>query len=358
MINDYVFTGLTKNNHLVYGRSTNNEKTKLENKLKQIYNVKYALITTSGMNAISSVFNAIFRNEDAVNIVISDELYEDTLPTLNYIKNGLLSAKDIEKSEIDYIDVSNTKSIINLFEQKYNNKRVILYIESCTNPSGKIFNFNVIKILKNITKNNLLVICDNTWLSGYSLNPFEFDVDIVVESATKYYSAGKTICGVVLSNDKNIMKKIESFTNAYGIHVSPDTSKRVLSMIDDTENRIKISSQNTLLIIEYFKSKIGVNIYHPSIEDQAEHQFAKDNYKYYPSVVYIKFKKSREDFMSWLLNHAKNLKYRTSYGSNENKIDEEPGLDEEGNICCRLAMSYNLDSYKDVIQDFEILFCS
>ena len=60
--------------------------------------------------------------------------------------------------------------------------------------------------------------------------------------------------------------------------------------------------------------------------------------------------------MKWLLNDAKHIKYKTSYGSNENKIDQEPGLDEDGNFCCRLAVSYVEDSYKDAIKDLELLF--
>ena len=51
--------------------------------------------------------------------------------------------------------------------------------------------------------------------------------------------------------------------------------------------------------------------------------------------------------MKWLLNDAKNIKYKTSYGSKENKIDQDPGIDENGNFCCRIAVSYKTDSYKD-----------
>ena len=50
------------------------------------------------------------------------------------------------------------------------------------------------------------------------------------------------------------------------------------------------------------------------------------------------------------------IKYKTSYGSKENKIDQDPGVDENGNFCCRIAVSYENNSYKDAINDLQILF--
>ena len=353
---DLVFTGMKNNHYSVYGRNKYTEKDKLQDKLKKIYNAKYSYITSSGMNAISAIFHIYIRNKSRVNIVFSDELYEDTIPSLYYIKCGLLSANELEKSNVDSINVSDSDNIIKLFKEKYDNKEVLLFIESCTNPTSKIFDFNIINILKKITNNKLMVVVDNTWLTGCSFNPFNYDVDIVVDSLTKYYSAGKTICGGIIANNEIIINDVDKFMNEYGIHVSPLTCDRVSFMIDSIEERINISSYNTYEIINFLKTINDVKIYHPSIETHPEYKFAKDNFKYYPSVIYIKFKKTYEEFMKWLLNDAKNIKYKTSYGSKENKIDQDPGVDENGNFCCRIAVSYENNSYKDAINDLQILF--
>ena len=89
---DLVFTGMKNNDYSVYGRNKYTEKDELQDKLKKIYNAKYSYITSSGMNAISAIFHIYIRNKSSVNIVYSDELYEDTIPSLYYIKCGLLSA--------------------------------------------------------------------------------------------------------------------------------------------------------------------------------------------------------------------------------------------------------------------------
>ena len=77
-----------------------------------------------------------------------------------------------------------------------------------------------------------MVVVDNTWLTGCSFNPFNYDVDIVVDSLTKYYSAGKTISGGIITNNEMIINDVDKFMCGYGIHVSPITCTRVSSMID------------------------------------------------------------------------------------------------------------------------------
>ena len=75
------------------------------------------------MNAISAIFHIYIRNKSRVNIVFSDELYEDTIQSLYYIKCGLLSANELEKSNVDSINVSDSDNIIKLFKKE--NKLVV-----------------------------------------------------------------------------------------------------------------------------------------------------------------------------------------------------------------------------------------
>ena len=77
-------------------------------------------------------------------------------------------------------------------------------MESCSNPTGKMVKWEKIKEFKNKFK-NLTVIVDNSWLSCYIFNPFLFDVDVVLNSLTKYYSGGTAICGAILFKKRNAL---------------------------------------------------------------------------------------------------------------------------------------------------------
>ena len=68
----------------------------------------------------------------------------------------------------------------------------VLFVESCSNPNGHLFNFDQLAALKKKVP-RLTVCVDNTWLTSALLNPFQWpEVDYVVCSLTKYYGAGRS----------------------------------------------------------------------------------------------------------------------------------------------------------------------
>ena len=58
----------------------------------------------------------------------------------------------------------------------------MIWVESPTNPLLKLVDF---KSLQNINK-NILTVVDNTFASPIVQRPLEYDIDIVMHSATKY----------------------------------------------------------------------------------------------------------------------------------------------------------------------------
>jgi cystathionine beta-lyase/cystathionine gamma-synthase len=145
-----------------------------------------SVVATSGMHAITITLDAVVESMDKCNIIFGNELYCDTSSVLS-------SRTDCDLYPIDVLD---TSSIIELFTQLAGQNNV-LFIESCSDPSGHIFDFRILPELRELCS-SLVVIVDNTWLTHVVFNPFDFDVDIVVSSLTKYYSGGTIIAGVSL----------------------------------------------------------------------------------------------------------------------------------------------------------------
>ena len=107
---------------------------------------------------------------DRYNVVYGNELYCDTPRTIKYMSSVYNQGK------LFSIDVTNDQEILTLFNDKLDKKiPTILFIESCSNPSGNIFNFELIGTLKKTNK-NIIIIVDNTWLSGAIFNPFHFSI--------------------------------------------------------------------------------------------------------------------------------------------------------------------------------------
>ena len=180
------------NNH--YSRSTFTTQRELLAKIGKLYSCNNVLLTNSGMHAIYTSLQTylMFNEWNTFNIVMADELYCDTKRLPLYINNK------IAKINITTFDTSNPGILVEIFKQPYlHNKKNVLFIESCSNPNGFVFDFSIIPELRKLSS-SLFVVVDNTWLTSEIFSPFDHDVDAVVSSLTKYYSAGTAIAGFVI----------------------------------------------------------------------------------------------------------------------------------------------------------------
>lgn len=138
----------------------------------------------SGMGAISAVIGSILKSGDKM--IIANELYYevadfgDLLSHLGNIKTISLDVSDIE-TVVDHASDTSVK---------------ILYLESASNPHGRIPDFDTLISRVRSVNSDIVVILDNTWTTPVVFQPFRHDIDVVVESATKYLSGkGDAILG-------------------------------------------------------------------------------------------------------------------------------------------------------------------
>lgn len=82
--------------------------------------------------------------------------------------------------DITFVDCTNPKE----FEKNIKKNTKLFFIEAVTNPLLKTIDIN--ELSKIAKKNNILTVCDNTFMSPYNMNPILFGVDIVIHSVTKY----------------------------------------------------------------------------------------------------------------------------------------------------------------------------
>jgi O-acetylhomoserine (thiol)-lyase len=87
------------------------------------------------------------------------------------------------------------------FEAQINDKTRLIYLESIGNPKLQIPDFEGIAAVAHA--HGIPVVCDNTFSPPYLCRPFEFGVDIVVHSTTKWIGGhGLSIGGVIVDSGK------------------------------------------------------------------------------------------------------------------------------------------------------------
>ena len=316
----------------LYNRSNYNDLNKLNKTISELYNCNNTLITTSGMHAISTIFLGyqIQNNVDKINIIFLDQIYWESELFLNNLKNNYsnINLIKIEEITIDY------------FRETLNDQNNILFIESCSNPFGHIFDFRIIPELRKISK-KLTVIVDNTWLSSIIFNPFDWDVDCIAISLTKYYSGGNAIAGCCLFKDDILYEKCKNNNILMGIHISPINIKIINDNIKNLRERMINSSRLTKKVIDYFKDNTKIKfIFNSYLENNETHELSKiffnkiESEILYPpifSIIFYDF-----DKINNIIKNVNILENKTSFGSKYTRIDIW-----DINKCCRIAIGYD-----------------
>ena len=100
-------------------------------------------------------------------VIVSNNVYGGTyrLYELNMKNYGI---------DFSWVDTSDLKNIENAIQE--NTK--MIFVETPTNPMLNLTDLK--RYCRNCKKNNLITVCDNTFMSPYFQNPLTFGIDIVL----------------------------------------------------------------------------------------------------------------------------------------------------------------------------------
>jgi cystathionine beta-lyase/cystathionine gamma-synthase len=288
-----------------YLRHCDNDAVKL--KLELLYNNKNIILTNSGLQSNYIALNTIINKYENINLLYGCQLYHESIELLKYFKNVTIYKLN--------------HNILDLFKNELNNKNNVLFIESCSNPNGYIFDFDLIKEIRNLSL-NLHVICDNTWLTSSIFNPFQYDIDIVTISLSKYYSGGNVICGACLFKNHDDYLIANNFIKITGVHITPLQIHIINDQINYLDERINHCSNLTYQTLEFLYPYKTLIINHPLLNTHESYSLRKKYFKHHliPSVFTIGINIDKNK-LSDILNELTIFKIETSFGSEQSKID-------------------------------------
>jgi len=168
----------------IYTRLMNPTSDVFEKRFAALEGGVAAIATASGMAAI---FYAIANVAEAGdNIIVAKQVYGGTTT---------LTGHTIKRFGIEtrYFNVNNPSEIEALVDDR---TKIILF-ESITNPSIDVADFDAIVAIAK--KHNIITCVDNTVATPILCKPFEYGVDIVVHSTSKYTTGqGLALGGIVV----------------------------------------------------------------------------------------------------------------------------------------------------------------
>ena len=361
-----------------YCRTTNSIRNELETELLKYYeqtDKMEALVFPSGMTAISALFETVLQYEngtksenDTTNkvVIIGSELYADTPKVVNYI------SKKYQNITVIRVDIRNFDEIKNNFE-KFKKEIKIFFIETCTNPSGQMIDFDRYDELRKYAPNCVYCI-DNTWTSAFLFNPFKVvkAVDVVIESMTKYISGSICIGGMMIGK-KYIMKKVYKWNIIYGQFVGADHCQIFIDGLKTINERMTIVSHLAINTAKYLEEK-KLKVMYPMLESHPTYTINRNFLKLNTGCIVFHIKTNIDNKFDIRRIMASNTKFKfeTSYGSKYTKLCNFPKFGDDTmydyiknndispnkGIWIRIAIGYesNIDDIKIGIDELILTF--
>jgi cystathionine beta-lyase/cystathionine gamma-synthase len=267
------FTRETENERIpelyIYSRYRNPTVVSAEEEIMRLEECSWALLTQSGMSAIDTALSVFQNGELTRPWLFFSEIYGGTI---SFAESILRKRRGLS---IHNFNPVNEKYDLNEFEKITGEiKPEVIYIEAISNPL--LIVTDVEHVIRLAHRYGSKVIVDNTFATPLLYKPLENGADIVIHSATKYFSGhGNITAGVVCGNDTALMKAAIEYRKLVGHMISPDDAYRLHTQIQTLELRFREQCRNAVRIAEILKDHPGISkVWYPGLPDHKTHSEA------------------------------------------------------------------------------------
>ncbi|TAL75703.1 MAG: aminotransferase class V-fold PLP-dependent enzyme [Bacteroidetes bacterium] len=258
----------------IYSRYRNPTIVSAEEKIMKIEGCQWALLTQSGMSAIDTALSTFQNGSETRPWLFFTEIYGGTI---SFIESVLKKRRGLD---IHYFTPANGNYDLREFEKVITElKPEFVYIESISNPM--LIVADVTEINRIAKKHRSKVIIDNTFATPLLYKPLDEGVDIVIHSATKYFSGhGNLTAGVLCGNDKKIMQSAIEYRKFVGHMLSPDDAYRLQTQMLSFELRFLRQCGNALKLAESLcKNPVIKKVWFPGLRNHSTYKIAEKLFK-------------------------------------------------------------------------------
>ncbi|MBS4028216.1 MAG: aminotransferase class I/II-fold pyridoxal phosphate-dependent enzyme [Ignavibacteriales bacterium] len=234
----------------------------LHQKLAALENAEAALVTSSGMAAISTSLLTVLKNGD--HLLAQDCLYGGT--------NTFITS-DFAKFEItyDFIDAENPDE----WKKKLKPNTKAIYCEAMTNPLLQVANLKAVVAFAK--EHNLVSLIDNTFASPVNFRPAEHGFDLSLHSATKYLNGHTDIVAGAIIGKKELIEKITHSLNHLGGSLDPHAAFLLHRGMKTLSLRVHFQNESALKIAQYLEQHPKVaKVNYPGLQSNKSYSRAKE----------------------------------------------------------------------------------
>ena len=269
------FSGAEPGN--VYSRFTNPTVTMFEQRLASLEGAEDCLATASGMAAIMATCLATLRAGD--HVICAANVFGTTIQLFS----NILSRFGIA---VTYVDATDTQA----WRAAATANTRLLYCETPSNPLMELVDLTQLgQFGRSI---GALSVVDNCFCTPALQRPFEFGVDVVIHSATKYLDGqGRVLGGAVLGSKAFIRDQLLPVLRSSGPSLSPFNAWVLLKGLETLAIRMRAQSAAAQELAEWLEGRPEVTrVYFPGLGSHPQAALARRQQSQAGAVVAFEVK--------------------------------------------------------------------
>ena len=166
-------------------------------------------------------------------------------------------------------------SSMSALEKKFQKNTKIVWLETPTNPTMKIFDIKAISKLAK--KYGAIFVVDNTFFTPFNQNPCDLGADIAFHSATKYIGGhSDVVMGALCLNDLALYERLSFVMKTMGTGASPFDCYLALRGSKTLGIRVERSASNALACAKMLEKHPKISkVRYPGLKSHPQHELCK-----------------------------------------------------------------------------------
>jgi cystathionine beta-lyase/cystathionine gamma-synthase len=268
----FEYAGETSYHDLKYIRLNNTPNhVALHEKLAALENAEAALVTASGMAAISTTLLTVLAAGD--HLLAQDCLYGGThdLLTNDFARFGLA---------YDFISGDDADS----WEAQLRPDTKAIYVEAMTNPTLQVADLKA--VVRFAKAHGLVSIIDSTFASPINFRPAEIGFDLSLHSGTKYLNGHSDIVAGAVIGSRELIEKITRKLNHLGGSMDPHAAFLLHRGMKTLALRVRYQNDSALRLAQFLAAHPRVSkVNYAGLESHPQHARARDLFEGFGGVL-------------------------------------------------------------------------
>jgi methionine-gamma-lyase len=343
----------------VYTRYHNPTVHDVETKLALMEGAESAALFSSGMAGITTAILAITKAGDE--IISTPALYGGTY---RFFRDEMPK----QNVRVHFVESDKLSAIPTLATPR----TTIVYLETPTNPTLTLVDIAEVvrqtRIAEKRVGRKITVMIDNTFASILNQDPFQYGVDVVVESATKYLGGHSDVMAGVVLGKSDYIAKVKGLAKHYGGCADPFAAYLLFRSLKTFELRVRRQNENALVLARALERNRHINrVLYPGLPSHPQYRLAKKQMLGFGGMVTVEVKPRKRitpveaaakvcDNLRIALNamslgSVETLVSIPVYSSHVFMTDDE--LKRHGVTTGMIRISVGIEGAQDLIEDFE-----